>query len=134
LKRIAFWAQKFRLPVFCFFFNWGLKMHHFMLFLLLKFLLRSLLLFWWFWLDSWQHFFLGAFKILSLFCMPNIYDMCRLGSFMVFSVWSPKSFLYLDDHFLLRILDIFCYYLIEYIFYALACTFPSMPNIHQFQF
>jgi hypothetical protein len=39
------------------------------------------------------------------------------GSLLVLSVWSPKSLLYLNKNLFLKILKIFCHYIIENVFY-----------------
>jgi hypothetical protein len=52
---------------------------------------------------------------------------------LVLSVWSLKSFPYLDGHFFPSIRDIFSYYFIEYVFYDFCLnllSFYSFQDLH----
>jgi hypothetical protein len=39
-------------------------------------------------------------------------------SFIILSVWCPKNLLQVDDDLFLKILEVFWYYFIDYVFYA----------------
>jgi hypothetical protein len=91
----------------------GIKINSLIPSLLLKFLLRNLLLFWcdclYRWLDvSLLQFSVFPSSVHLIFNSP----MPWTGSFLVLSVWCPKSLQYLDDHLFLQILGVFCDYFI----------------------
>jgi hypothetical protein len=56
------------------------------------------------------------------------------GSFLVLFVWCPKSLQYVNDCLFLKIWENFCYYFIEYAFYAFTCTSPPsfIPMVCRF--
>jgi hypothetical protein len=105
--------------------SWGwsyfhsvLKRPQSMFFMLLRFLLRNLLWFWWVYLCLLLVFSsLTAFNILSLvFVLVDLMIICLGGSsILVKSVWCSGGFLYLNGHSFLCIWDVFCYHFVEYI-------------------
>jgi hypothetical protein len=114
-----------------------LKIPHSILFLILRFLLRNLLLPYGFTFLCHLFSSLTAFNILSLlFVLVVLMIICHEMFNLVKSVCCPGDFLYLSGKLFLQVWEILSYYFVEYIMYPLSLHLFSfsMTVIHRLVF
>jgi hypothetical protein len=97
---------------------------------LLRFLLKNILLSSWCCLiyDLWLQSYSFHFSFLVLHTSYFTYNVSCNCSFLLFSVWGPKSVLYLNGCFNLKMLEASSYYFVVYILYACKLAFVKSTN------